>query len=213
MLHEVPIFSGLSDEELQALKTHAITKSYKKNTIVIDRGDETDSLYLIIDGRVKVYMADEDGKEIVVNTQGPGEYFGELAALGDLPRTASVTTLEPCKFMVLSKETFLACITKHPTIAMALIRELVSRISALTETVKSLALDDVYGRLRFFLYDQAQEQGGQLLTEAMTQQEIANRIGAGREMVSRILSDLKSGGYLAIERKRVVLLKDLPARY
>lgn len=213
MLEEVPIFSGLSDEELEALKAHSISKTYKKNTIVIDKGDETDSLYLINSGRVKVYIAEEDGKEIVVNIQGPGEYFGELAALGDLPRTASVTTIEPCKFMVLSKETFLECITKHPQIAMVLIRELVRRISSLTENIKSLALHDVYGRLRFFLYDQAREVEGHLTTESMTQQEIASRIGAGREMVSRILNDLKSGGYLSIESKRIILLKDLPNRY
>jgi CRP/FNR family cyclic AMP-dependent transcriptional regulator len=193
------------------MEGHAVTKSYKKNTVIVSQGDETDSFYVLLTGRVRVYLDDERGKEIIINTLGPGESFGELALLSESPRSASVVTLEPSKLAVVSKQDFVDCLEKNPKIAVRMIRLLVRRIQALTENVSSLALLDVFGRVARLLATHAKEQDGKLVTDRMTHQEIANTVGASREMVSRILKDLKAGGYISAEGKRITLERKIPA--
>ncbi len=213
VLSGVPLFSGLSVEELDAIKTHAIPKSYRKHTIIIEKGDETTSLYVIISGRVKIFVADSKGKEVIVNTQGPGEHLGELSLLGESQRTASVMTLEDTRVLVISRQAFLACLTKQPTIALNVIKALVQRVRELTDNVSDLALLDVYGRVANTLLKHAVEEEGVMVTEKLTHQEIANMVGSSREMVSRIFKDLKIGGYVTVEDKRVIIHKKLPAHW
>ncbi len=213
MLGDVPLFSGLSAEDLRTIESHAVLKTYRKNTVLIERGDETTSLYVIVSGKVKVYVADESGKEIVLNTQEAGEHFGELALLGDTRRTASVMTLEDCKFLVITKSAFLECLSRHPNIGLNLIRALVERVRALTDNVSNLALRDVYGRLTATLMEHAKEEDGKLITDRLTQQDIASLVGSSREMVSRIFKDLREGGYISVEGKRIAINKKLPAHW
>jgi CRP/FNR family cyclic AMP-dependent transcriptional regulator len=214
MLRQIPLFSGLSDEELRTLESHAVLKTYRKNTVVIEKGDDSTSLYVLVSGKVRIYVADDEGKELVLSIfDEPGACFGELALVGDTERTASVMTMEDCKVLVISKHDFLACLGSNPQIALALIRHLVGQVKSLTERVGTLALNDVYGRVAATLRDQAREEGGRLITPRLTQQEIAQMVGASREMISRIFKDLKLGGYISIEDKRVVLLKKLPHRW
>ena len=213
VLANVPLFSGLSPEELATIESHGVSRSHRKNTLVIDRGEETDSLYLILSGKVKVFISDEEGKEVILNTQGIGEHFGELAVVRESPRTSSVLTLEDCKFLVLSKGAFQECLVRHPSIAFNLIRALAERISALTDNVSSLALLDVYGRVAKVLAEHSSEQDGKRVTEPLTQQDIANMVGASREMVNKIFKDLKQGGYVSVDEHRVTLHRSLPARW
>ena len=213
MLGNIPLFSGLSDEDLHTIERHAVPKSYRKSTVLIEKGDETTSLYVIVSGKVKVFVADDTGKEIVLNTQEAGEHFGELALLGDTRRTASVMTVEDSKFLVITKKSFLQCLSSHPNIALNLIRALVERVRALTDNVSNLALRDVYGRLTAALMENAKEEAGKLITDRLTQQEIASLVGSSREMVSRIFKDLKAGGYISVEGKRITIHKKLPAHW
>ena len=213
MLDQVPLFDGLTAEELSTIAQHAVKKPYRKNTVIIERGDEANTLYVLLEGRVKTYIADENGKEIVLNELGPGTQLGELALLGDIPRTASVQTVEDSAFLVLTKRSFLQCLADHPTIALNLIRLLVQRTQALTESVGDLALRDVYGRIAKVLNDSAAEEDGQLITPPFTHQQIADRVGSSREMVSKILKDLKTGGYLSTADKRFILQRRLPAKW
>ncbi len=213
MLGDIPLFSGLSDEDLRTIEHHAVLKSYRRNTVLIEKGDETTSLYVIVSGKVKVFVADDTGKEIVLNTQEEGEHFGELALLGDTRRTASVMTVDDSKFLVITKKAFLQCLSTHPNIALNLIRALVERVRALTDNVSNLALRDVYGRLTAALMENAKEEEGKLMTDRLTQQEIASLVGSSREMVSRIFKDLKAGGYITVEGKRITIHKKLPAHW
>ncbi len=213
MLENVKLFAGLSADEISVIKRHAVTRTFRKNTVFIQKGEESSRLYLIVSGKVKVYVADESGKEKVLNIQGPGEYLGELGLLGNCPRTASVATLEDSSFLVISKAAFLECLGRHPQIALNLIANLVERVTRLTEAVSDLALRDVYGRLVRVLQEHAYEENGQLVTGKLTQQGIANMVGASREMVGVLLRDLKAGGYIAIKGKRVTLLRKLPPRW
>ena len=213
MLENVPLFSGLPKEALAEIEQHGSVKSYKKHVIVINQDDETYSLYVILKGSVKVFVSGEDGREAVLNHQEAGDYFGDLALIDKQPRVASVMTTEPSKFMIISREDFLKCLSKNPEIAINLIKPMTSRIRMLAKNVSSLALLDVYGRVARTLLDQSEERGDVLVTEKLTQQEIADMVGASRAMVSRILKDLKEGGYISIEKKRITIHHKLPSRW
>ena len=213
MLENVPLFSGLPSEALAEIEQHGSVKSYKKHTIVINQDDETYTLYVILSGSVKVYVSGEDGREAILNHQQAGDYFGDLALIDQQPRVASVVTMEPSTFMVISREDFLACLSKNPEIAINLIKPMTSRIRMLAKNVSSLALLDVYGRVARTLLDESEQQGDILITEKLTQQEIADMVGASRAMVSRILKDLKEGGYISIENKRITIHQKLPHRW
>ena len=196
--------------DLRDFARHAVSRTFPKNTVVVTEGDRTDSLYIIVSGQVKIYVSDDNGKEIVLNESGPGEYFGEMV-LDEGPRSASVMTLVPTQFLVVPKEDVEEFVKKSPEFALHLILKLIKRVRALTNDVKSLALMDVYGRVARLLLDLAKERDGVLVIENKpTQQEMASRVAASREMVSRILTDLTTGGYIEVERDRIVIAKSLP---
>ena len=204
---------GLSGDELRALSAHATIQTVPKHTVIVNEGDRTDSIFIIRSGRVKVFLHNEVGREVVLNVHGPGEYFGEMA-LDEGPRSASVVALEASKFFVISKRDFTHFLSAHPGFAMKLINRLMHRVRALTENVKNLALLDVYGRVARLLLELAVEQNGRLvITEKLTQKDIADRVGASREMISRIFKELVAGGYVGVEKKQITINKDLPPRW
>jgi CRP/FNR family cyclic AMP-dependent transcriptional regulator len=206
-----PLWS-LPEQHLKALAEHGAVKAYPKNTIIVSEGDRSDSLYVILAGQVKVYLADEEGKEMVLTTQGPGEYFGEII-LDEGPRSASVMTLEPSKFSVVSKEQFKEFLARNPEASLELVRSLIHRVRELTKTVGSLALLDVYGRVARLLLELATEEDGKLVVPRLTQQEMASRVGCAREMISRILKDLRTGGYIKDEGERLIIAKKPPRKW
>lgn len=212
-LRKVLVFAGIGDAGLEALAALAVTRSYPKNTIIVSEGDRSDTLFVILAGRVRVFVSDLDNRELVLNVQGPGEYFGEMI-LDDGPRSASVITLEPCRMAVVTRESFRGFIKRNPEAAIAVIRNLIHRCRALTECARDLALLDVYGRLAKLLLSLAHEEDGRLvIVEKLTKQDIGERIGASREMVSRILKDLTAGGYVRMEGGKMVILRKPPANY
>lgn len=167
---------------------------------------------MILSGRVKVFLRNADGREMVINTLGPREYFGEMV-IDDGPRSASVATLETSRFLIITKADFKALVSANPDFALKLINRLMQRVRALTDNIRSLALLDVYGRVARLLLEMAAEQDGRLVVaEKLTQQDIAERVGSSREMVSRIFKDLVTGGYISVENKRITINRDLPQR-
>jgi len=212
-LRKVFLFEGLSETELAALEAVVVARGYPKNAVVVSEGDRSDTLFLILSGRVKIYVSTDGDKELVLNTQGSGEYFGEMI-LDEGPRSASAMTLEPCRLGVLTRERFRAFLASHPDVAIAVIRNLIRRCRALTENAKDLALLDVYGRLSKLLLSLARPENGVLVVdENLTKQAIGERIGASREMVSRIFKDLTAGGYLRMEGKKIVIQRKPPAHW
>jgi CRP/FNR family cyclic AMP-dependent transcriptional regulator len=214
MLEDVAIFSGLSPAELELLEHHMVTRSFKKNTIIINEGDEASTFFIIITGAIKVFLSNEEGKEIIINAQGPGDHFGELALLDGAPRSASVITTEKSTIGVISKEDFHHVLSRNTDLALNLIRELTRRVRFLSDNVRTLALMDVYGRVAKVLLSMAQEEDGKMVIHNRpTQQDIANHIGASREMVARILKDLSTGNYITINGKRLTINEKLPDAY
>jgi CRP/FNR family cyclic AMP-dependent transcriptional regulator len=206
-------FAHLDEQALRGVVPGGSVRSYAKSVVIVSEGDMTDSLYVVLSGRVKAFVSDENGREAVVNTIGIGDYFGELVLDGG-PRSASIMTLEPCKLYVIPQADVERLLAGNPAFARDLLRKLIGKVRSLTARVADLSLKDVYARLVKFIDENAVEAAGRrVIPERLTQSEIAARIGGSREMVSRILKDLAAGGYVAIESKQIVVLKNLPAHW
>ena len=205
--------SEIGDPMVRELATRGQVRAFPQNAVIINEGDRGDSLYVILTGRVKVYVSDDDGREMVLDIYGPGDYVGEMA-LDGRPRSASVMTLEPTTCSVVTRDELRNAIGANPDIAMALISTLIDRARIATDNVKNLALMDVYGRVARLLLSLAKEDGGKLVVpEKMTQQDIADRVGASRDMISRIFKDLTIGGYVTIENRTITIHRKPPARW
>jgi CRP/FNR family cyclic AMP-dependent transcriptional regulator len=212
-LKSIPLFEGVPDADLRALAERTVMRSYPKQAIIVNEGDESDSLYLILAGRVKIYLADEHGKELILAIKGPGQYFGEMV-LDEQPRSASVMTLDPSQFAILSRADFKAFLLSHAPVALQLIQNLIRVARGLNRNVRNLAMLDVYGRVARILLELAVERDGKLvIPERLTQKDIAARVGASREMINRILRDLTTGGYVSVEDGRITINKAPPARW
>lgn len=207
-----PPLIDLDEVALRRLAPEGTLRTHPKGAIVVCEGDYSDALYVVLAGRVKIYMSDEEGKEVVLNVIAPGDYFGEFVLDGG-PRAASVMTMESTRFFVIPRLAVEGLIAGNPAFARDLIGRLISKVRSLAGTVRDFALRDVYGRLAAFLNGHAVEQDGQRVLERLTHQEIAARIGASREMVSRIFKELTTGGYLVVESKRIVVARKLPERW
>ena len=200
----------LGESVLQDMAARGGVKRYAAHTVIISEGDSNDSLFILLTGRVKVYASNEAGKEVILNTHGPGEYVGEVAFDGGV-RSASVMTLEPTTCVVVTGANLREFVVAQPDFALLLIDGLIARVRKLTENVKVLALEDVYGRVASLLRTLSVEEGAhRVVAERLTQQDIAERVGASREMVNRIFKELTAGGYVAVESGRIQLLKALP---
>lgn len=212
-LKSIPLFEGVTETDLRALADRTVTRNYPKQAIIVNEGDESDSLYLILAGRVKIYLADEHGKELILAIKGPGQYFGEMV-LDEQPRAASVMTLEPAQFAILSRADFRSFLLSHAAVALQLIHNLIRVARGLNRNVRNLAMLDVYGRVARILLELAVERDGKLvIPERLTQKDIAARVGASREMINRILRDLTTGGYVSVEDGRITINKAPPARW
>ncbi|MCZ6667956.1 MAG: Crp/Fnr family transcriptional regulator [Gammaproteobacteria bacterium] len=210
-LSNTTLFSELDDADIEKVVSQTSLRQFPKNTVIVNQGDDTDSFYVIVKGKVDVFLHNDKGKEIIINTLGVCEAFGELAPLGGIPRQASIITTEDSTFGVISRQVFMDTLLTKPVVSMRIIDLLITRIQDLTEEVSSLALEDVYNRVVRVLYKHAQEVGEKLVTEKLTQQNIASRVGATREMVHRILKELKTGGYITIEGKQITIERKLPS--
>jgi CRP/FNR family cyclic AMP-dependent transcriptional regulator len=205
--------AGLEESEVRALSAHASVKTFQKGAVIVNEGDHSDSIFIIRSGRVKVFLRGKDGREAVLNVHGPGEYFGEMV-LDEGPRSASVMTLEESTFSVISRADFRHFVADNPDFAMKLIHRLMRRVRALTDRVGNLALLDVYGRVARLLLELAVEESGRLVVrERLTQKDIADRVGASREMISRVFKELVAGGYVEVDDRLITICKDLPRRW
>jgi CRP/FNR family cyclic AMP-dependent transcriptional regulator len=200
----------LRDDVLRTIAASGVVRSFPKQTVLIHEGDVGDSLYILLAGRVKVYASNAAGREVVLNFHGPGEYVGEMS-LDGAPRSASVVTMEPTTCAIVNRAQLRDFIAANPEVAQHLIQTLIRRARTATENVKSLALSDVYGRLVRLLNALAVEHEGKLVVqERLTQQDIADRVGASRDMIGKLMKDLVGGGYLSVEDRQITIVKKLP---
>ena len=206
LLRNVPLFSVLPENQLGLLTVAVTRKSFPRGTTIIAAGDVTDSLYVVISGRLKVMISDDEGREVILAILGPNEFFGEMGLIDDAPRSASVVALEACELLSLSKRDFRRCLAENFEMAMTVMRGLVTRLREADQKIGSLALMDVYGRVAHLLLEMAETvDGRKVVTKKLAKQDIAKMIGASREMVSRVMKDLQSGGYIEVRPGSIFL--------
>ena len=200
--------------ELRSLARRGVQRTYRKNAVLINEGEAGDGIFVLLKGSVKVFAMDQSGREITYGTVLAGDYFGEMSLDGG-PRSASVMTLEPCICSVLSRADVSEHLADEPEFAINLVVQVIRRARSATETARNMALLDVYGRLVALLEERRGDApaGSAAVLESLTHQDIANRVGASREMVSRLLKDLEKGGYIELGIRRITLLKKLPSRW
>jgi CRP/FNR family transcriptional regulator, cyclic AMP receptor protein len=206
LLRNVPLFAVLPESQLALLTTLVSRKSFPRGTTIIAAGDPTESLYVVISGRLKVMISDDEGREVILAMLGPNEFFGEMGLIDDAPRSASVVALEACELLSLSKRDFKRCLAENFEMAMTVMRGLVTRLREADQKIGSLALMDVYGRVAHLLLEMSETVDGQkVVTRKLAKQDIAKMIGASREMVSRVMKDLQSGGYIEVRPGSIFL--------
>ncbi|SMF22222.1 CRP/FNR family transcriptional regulator, cyclic AMP receptor protein [Alteromonadaceae bacterium Bs31] len=209
MLEAVSLFKEVPPHYLAELEKLSVTRKYPKNTILVTEGDDSSHLYIIRQGKVSVYLSDDEGRQVILNYMQEGEYFGELSLMDGKPRSASVMTVVPCEMTVISRSSFQDLLNNNHDFALVMNRELARRVRELTESVRDLALLDVYGRVSHTLEKLADEQM-RINNPKVTHQDIANMVGSSREMVSRIMKQLIIGEYIEQQSNFIEIKKKLP---
>jgi CRP/FNR family cyclic AMP-dependent transcriptional regulator len=196
---------------LEALAARGNSRAFRAQTILLNEGDAGGSLYIVLSGKLRVFASSAEGRDVVLSEHGPGEYLGELSLDGS-KRSASVKTIEASTCCVVQAAQLPEFLAEHPEFALHLTQKLTRMVRRLTEQVKSLALQDVYGRMVRLLTELSDQVGAErLVREKLTQQDIADRVGSSREMVNRVMKDLTTGGYVTLRDGRHVILRKLPA--
>jgi CRP/FNR family cyclic AMP-dependent transcriptional regulator len=208
MLERVSLFSNLNERAIAELEALGQERSVAKNSIVINEGDDTDCLYIVVKGKAHALRSDESGRQFIVNRFGLFDYFGEMSFFDRNTRCATVVTREKCTLMILPRKTFFDFAARHPEIYGNLIRALLEKLRKATQQIEELAFVDVYGRLARFLIENQNPDG--VIEEKLTQQELADMVGSSRETVNRIFNELVVGGFITKEKGQINIKKKLP---
>ncbi len=201
-------------ELIKKLAAAGHTRKFRKGTILMHEGELGASLCVVITGKVRVFLASESGKELTLGVHGPGEFVGELSLDGG-PRSASVEAFEGCQCSIVPLEAVKAFLRNEPDFSWLLLNRLIQRVRATTETSRSVALMDVYGRLKSLFSSMGEKapDGQIVLPPNFTQLEISKHLACSREMISKLLRDLETGGYIRASRAKITLVKPLPERW
>jgi CRP/FNR family cyclic AMP-dependent transcriptional regulator len=217
MLKIIPFFSELSGPQLESIGAHAALQVFEKGDVILRQGEQADSFFVIVSGQVKVFMTDKQApdREVILRTLGAGDFFGEIPMFDHEPRSASVSALERCHVQVLSYRSFQKAIERSPDIANRVMATLTKRLRDANRRIGALALMDISSRVSRTLLELAiLSNGRRVIGEPFTQKDLANMIGASREMVNRTLQDLQDEGYIEVHRKSITILNDnLPIHY
>lgn len=213
LLQSVPMFSELTATELDSLVRVCSRRHARKHSVILFEKEAGDTLFVIVDGRVKVGILGDDGREVILSVVGPGDFFGEMALLDDEPRSATAIAVTDCELLTLARSDFQKVVDGHPGILAQLVRVLSARLRRANHQICTLALLDVYGRVARVLMDMAREEGrrlkdGRIAFRRPTHQEIANRIGTTRETVTRMVKDLERQNMLEIGPRELTVNAD-----
>ncbi len=211
ILQQIPLFSSLNGSELEAIDRVSITKIFPKEKIILLEDEEGDTLFIIINGKVKVTTYSESGKEVIFSILNAGDFFGEMSLLDGKPRSATVVSMEDAQIQLIRRTEFYRLLENHPRIALRLLEELASRLRKADERIESLAILDVTGRIAGILLQFAEDRGiinnnEVIIKSRPTHQELANMVGTTRETVTRVLKQLEDKSYIMMAGKDVTIL-------
>ncbi|MET0449892.1 MAG: Crp/Fnr family transcriptional regulator [Aeromicrobium sp.] len=211
VLRQAPLFSGLDDEAASALETSMSSSSLRRGEILFSEGDDGNQLYVVTEGKIKLGRTSPDGRENLLAILGPGQMFGELSFFDPGPRSATATAVTDVELKSLGHEALSPVLNAHPDVAHALLNQLAGRLRRTNEVVGDLVFSDVPGRVAKALLDLASRFGrraddGIHVNHDLTQEELAQLVGASRETVNKALADFASRGWLRLEPRSVVIL-------
>ena len=213
-LKRVPLFSGLTDSQIERLAAGSVRRNFPKGRTIVAEGEPSQSLYVLLSGRAKVQRSDTEGKEVILSVLGSGECFGEMSLIDDAPRSASVITLESSDFISIAKDSFKSVLVSSPEISLRIMKGLVKRLREADKKIETLALLDVYGRVARVLLDFSEPVGNdRIVKNKLPRQEIAKMIGASREMVSRVMKGLENEGYITAMPEGKIMLREKLSSY
>lgn len=214
ILADLPLFEGFPEELLENISKSFIRRSIPKGTYLFREGEEADAMYVLIEGRTRSLTSDNLGKEFVFKIGEPVDVFGEISLIDEEPRGWTTQVEEDAVVLMLPKQEFVRHLESSPAMKDLVIKNLARIVRRLSNTMKSLALLDVYGRVRALFESLTITVDGQeMISQPLTQQAIADRVGSSREMIARILKELVFGGYIKLENKKIILLQKLPERF
>lgn len=212
LLSKVPIFSKFSEEDIEALITIVKRRSYPKSHVLFQQGDPGEEFLVLTEGSVKVELMNQDGKELTLAILKPFQFLGELALLDDVPRSATVVTMENTDFLVINKRDFARMLDTYPRMCFPILQQLTRRVRVLTDDIASMAFLDSYSRVSRKILSLAeemgekQEDGSIFIDQSLTHQQLANLVGTTRETVTKILNEMKEKDLIAIRRHRITIL-------
>jgi CRP/FNR family transcriptional regulator, cyclic AMP receptor protein len=213
LLKQVSIFQGLNDREIAHLEGILRVKQAPKDTVIVNQEDVGTTLFIIEEGRVKVVLYGESGREITLSMFKPGDFFGEMSLLDGQPRSANVIAVEDTKLLALERPMFVKYVHEFPQAAINILAEMSARLRRADAIIGNLALLDVFGRVARFLREMAAKDGvetdeGIVVKDRPTQQDIASMVGTSRETVSRAINEFARRGYLVLEGRDILFRRE-----
>ncbi len=209
LLRSIPLFAGLPENQVYQIAHMAGVRKVPRNTTLVRVGDKTDALYVLVSGSAKVLNRDVEGREVILTLLGAGECFGEMSLIDGSPRSADVVSCEPCELLVIAKSDFAHALSENVDLCLNIMKSLADRLREANRKIESLALLDVYGRVAKLLLDFSElEDGRRVIRRKVSKQDMAKMVGASREMVSRVMKDLESRGYVRSEEGCLILAVD-----
>ncbi len=210
-LSEAPLLSELSSADAEAFRPHARVLLLGRGERLYQQGETGDCLYVVIAGKLKLTRSSTDGREVLVRVIGPGEMFGELAMFDPTYRTATATALTDSRLAMIAHDDLAAILADRPSVAMLLLRALAHRLSEVTDAATSLVFTDVPGRVARALLELADKFGEPqedaiLVAHDLTQEELAQLVGASRETVNKALADFAGRGWILLSAKSVLII-------
>jgi CRP/FNR family transcriptional regulator len=211
LLAALPLFAALDDESAEALASVLSTRAVDRGHVIFTEGDPGDRLFVVLDGKVKITRAAPDGRENLLSVLGAGEMFGELSLFDPGTRTATAAAVTDCRLISLDHDDLRPWLSGHPEVATPLLQALARRLRRSNEALADLVFSDVPGRVAKALLELADKFGqpdgtGVVVPHDLTQEELAQLVGASRETVNKALSDFAGRGWLRLEGRSVTLL-------
>jgi CRP/FNR family cyclic AMP-dependent transcriptional regulator len=218
-LERVPLFSGLDADALGELTAVARPRAFRPGEIIFHRDDPGQVLYVILGGKVRIYVTSPDGQEVALALLGIGDYFGELALLDGQPRSASAVAVEPAETLALQRPDFLNAVMHHPRIAVQVMHVLSRRLRQTDAMIEDLLFLDVHGRVAKKLLELAEIHGahtadGIRIELRLTQGELAAMVGASRESVNKVMGYFMDKQFISTDKYKITIkrLADLRRR-
>jgi len=212
ILKSIPLFSELNEKQLEEISRHCIRQIYKKDNMVLIEEEIGSTMFVILDGRVKISRISDEGREVILSILCDGDFFGEMAILDGQTRSANAVTLEDTEMLIIRRENFLEMLYDYPQIAINLLKELAHRLRRSDSQIKSLSLQNALGRVASTILRIADDsgiikQGKVEISHLPPQQDLANMAGTSRETISRVIKSLSQLGYVKKEGSKLIILE------